>query len=74
MLCLFDSTDLTLLMAHPGHDRGNVIRGELIKHLVRDDPLGHPRGSHGHDHVGVNVVLGALLAQCAAQTNQPQLG
>ena len=51
-----------------------MVRGELLKHLVRDDPLGHPGGSHGHDHVGVDVVLGALLAQRVAQPNQTKLG
>ena len=51
-----------------------MVRGELIKHLVWDDPLGHPRGRHGHDHVGVDVELGALLTQCVAQTYQPKLG
>ena len=61
-------------MTHPGHNRSNVVRGELIKHLVWDDPLGHPRGRHGHDHVGVDVELSALLTQCVAQTNQPKLG
>ena len=61
-------------MTHPGHHRGNVVRGELLKHLVWDDPLGHPGGGHGHDHVGVDVVLGALLAQRVAQPHQAQLG
>ena len=69
-----DNTDLTVLVTHPGHDWGNVIRGELLKHLVREEPLGHPRGRHGHDHVGVDVVLGALLTQSVAQPNQPKFG
>ena len=51
-----------------------MVRGELLKHLVRDDPLGHPGGGHGHDHVGVDVVLDALLAQRVAQPNQTKLG
>ena len=72
-MCFF-SDNLTVLMAHPGHNRSNVVRGELIKHLVRENPLGHPRGCHGHDHVGVDVELSALLAQCVAQANQSKLG
>ena len=61
-------------MAEPGHHRGDVLRGELLQHLRRDDALRHPGGGHGHDHVGVDVVLGALLAQRAAQPHQAQLG
>ena len=46
----------------------------LLQHLLRNDPLCHPGGCHWNNHIGVNVVLPALLAQSVGQTHQSQLG
>ena len=44
------------------------------QHVRREDILGEPAGSHGHDDVALDAGPGTLQGQGVGQPHQPELG